>query len=211
MRKLGAVLALTTALIAAPQIASAAPISPSSCAFNSDGVQECDLFADYANGLSELTPTFGDYLPAYTLLLAATANLSDGLQESEVAHILVVHDQLFELFSNIATSFVFDAAFAAASTNSNIDGGPPTQILGCPDGGGVLQVNGVGYCGTADVVTLFPNWGDAFFGGADLLRIHTAQSGTNPPNPVPEPGTFALFALGGTVAAAIRRRRDRRL
>jgi hypothetical protein len=195
------------ALVVVPGVVGAAPIQPASCA---DGPEfyECDIYADYDGGpslLGLLDGNLGGYLPAYSLLLTTAANLADGLDASEVAHILVVQDDLFSLYSNIPTlqfdfGAIFTEAFAFAAS-------PPalSQILGCPIAGGVLQFEGVGYCTTADVVTLFPVWD----GGNDILRIHTALSGTQPPPPgVPEPSAAALFALAAA-AIAVRRRRNR--
>jgi hypothetical protein len=209
MRKFTTVLAFAAALAAAPGVVGAAPIQPASCG---QGAQyyECDIFADYGSGISELGSlegNLGGYLPTYSYLLNTTADLSDGLSVSEVAHILVVEDQLFRLISNIAPLMNFGTYFDAALATA-----PGVQILGCPVPNGVLQYQNVGYCTTADLVTLFPNWA-AFdtdgnpIGGSDLLRINTALLNTS--NPVPEPGTLTLMGLGGALAA-LRRRRNRR-
>jgi hypothetical protein len=75
---------------------------------------------------------------------------------------------------------------------------------------GLPNLGGVGYCPTGDIVSLGLNWGDAAFGGLDLLNIHTTLSVNEPTpntNPVPEPGTLSLLALGASGALAARRRR----
>jgi hypothetical protein len=202
MRKFAAIAAVVFGLAAVPGVASAAPIGTNTCV--SGAPAECDLFADFDDGLSELGPNegnLGGYLSAYTFLLNASADLSDGLSSSEVAHILVVQTDLFQLYSNIATLlFSFDTIFTQA-INSGATAG---QVLGTPTQNGVLEFNDVGYAINADLVTLFP----VFDFGQDLLRIHTALPTEQEVTPVPEPGTLSLLAFGGSAAAAaIRRRR----
>jgi hypothetical protein len=202
MRKFAGIVAVVAALTVMPTVAGAAPIGTNVCS----EVEGCDLFADFDDGLSALGSSdgnLGGYLTAYTYLLNASADLSDGLSASEVAHILVVQADVFQLYSNIATllfSFndIFNDAVASAATSQ--------QVLGTPEPSGVLDFEGVGYAANGDLVTLFPN----FDFGQDTLRIHTAlaQEVEPPPTaPVPEPGTMSLLALGGAAAAAVRRRR----
>jgi hypothetical protein len=218
MRKLAAVTCLVFGLAAIPGLAGASPIGTNKCALDADGVSRCDIFADYtgagASGLGAADGNLGGYLPGYTFLLNLAADLSDGFQEADVAHILVVHDSLFELFSNTVFNSDFAAIFASASTAAHIDGVAPSlgQLAGCPPTpSGVPNLAGIGYCNTADLVTVYPNWGlptgDA---GQDVLRIFTALPVVEAPpdtDPVPEPGTLSLLALGATGALASWRRR----
>ena len=220
MRKFVAVTCLALGLAAVPRIASASPIGANGCALDADGLAQCDIFADYtgsgASGLGADDGNLGGYLLGYTFLLNQAADLSDGFQAVDVAHILVIHESLFELFSNTVFNDLFDDVFAAASTGVEIDGVSPSigQLAGCPAiPSGVPNLGGVGYCTTADIVSVFANWGAGTDGGQDLLRINTALTPTvtepGPgPAPVPEPGTLSLLALGGSSAiAALRRRR----
>jgi hypothetical protein len=222
MRKCVAVVGLALALAMVPGSASAAPIGLNQCALESSGLVQCDVFADYSNnGPSSLAGLegFGGYLPGYTFLLRHAANLADGFQEEDVAHILVIHDNLFELFSNTVFNLGFGDAFSSASTGGSIDGVSPDlgQLAGCPPTlSGVPNLAGVGYCLTADLITVYTNWGIGGDGGQDIVRIFTAlpeeenppPGGGGDPAPVPEPATISLFALGGSAAlASIRRRR----
>ncbi len=220
MRKFAAVTCLALGLTAVPGAASAGPIGTNQCSIDGAGFGQCDIFADYtgsgasALGLSE--GNLGSYLLGYTFLLNQAADLTDGFQADDVAHILVIHDSLFELFSNTVFNFQFDDIFAAASSGGAIDGVSPSvgQLAGCPAvPSGVPNLNGVGYCSTGDLVEVFANFGLADgTAGQDLVRIHTAlpDDGTEPPpnpTPVPEPGTLSLLLLGGCGALAARRRR----
>jgi hypothetical protein len=222
MRKFAAVTCLALGLAAVPGTADAGPIGTNGCSLNASDVSECNLYADYtgsgASGLGAAEGNLGGYLLGYTFLLNQAANLADGFQASDVAHILVVHDTLFELFSNTVFNGLFDDIFSAASSGAPIDNVSPTngQLAGCPPvPAGVPNLSGVGYCTTADLVTVYANWGDESFGGQDILQIHTALppdlTGEEPPPdpaPVPEPGTLSLLVLGGSSAlAALRRRR----
>jgi hypothetical protein len=219
MRTFCGVAILALGLIAWPAASNAAPIGVSNCAGE---VVECNLFADYETaGASELGPldgNLGGYLVGYTLLLNQAADLSDGFQAADVAHILVIHDALFQLFSNTVFSTTFSDIFAAATTAGAIDGVVPTngQLAGCPEiPSGVPNLGGVGYCTTADIVTVFVNWGfPDGSGGGDLLNIHTAlQPEVEPPPPppptgVPEPATLSLFGLA-SASLLLRRFRSR--
>jgi hypothetical protein len=205
-----------------PGVAAAGPIGTNVCGLNSAGGGECDIFADYtSNGASLLgiaEGNLGSYLLGYTFLLNATADLTDGFQAEDVAHILVIHDSLFELFSNTVFNLGFGDIFAAASSAALIDGISPSigQLAGCPPSpAGVPSLGGVGYCNNGDLVTVYATWGTlAGDAGQDLLRIHTALppdtgGGPTDPAPVPEPGTLSLFFLGGSAAVASLRRRRR--
>jgi hypothetical protein len=220
MRKFVAVVGLALALAMVPGAASASPVGLNTCALDAAGVVQCSIFADYtSNGPSSLAGLdgFGGYLPGYTFLLNQAANLADGFQEEDVAHILIIHDNLFELFSNtVFNSSGFGDAFIAGTTGGAIDGASPSigQLAGCPPNiNGTPNLAGVGYCLTADLITVYTNWGTDDFGGQDVLSIFTAlPEDQNPPDggpaPVPEPATLSLFALGGSAAlASIRRRR----
>jgi hypothetical protein len=221
MRKLVVVTCLALGVAAIPGGATASPIGPNLCGLTSAGVAQCDIFADYtgtgASTLGLAEGNLGSYLLGYTFLLNQAADLSDGFDASDVAHILVIHDSLFELFSNTVFNSAFDSVFTAASTAAPIDGLSPSigQFAGCPPTpAGVPNLGGVGYCATGDLVTLFASWGTSSGdGGNDLLTIHTAfgPDETEPPPdpaPVPEPGTLSLLVIGGSgVVAALRRRR----
>jgi hypothetical protein len=220
MRKFVGVACLVLGIAAVPNVAAAGPIGTNACTVNSSGLAECDIFADFTgNGASILgldEGNLGSYLLGYTFLLNQTANLSDGFQEEDVAHILVIHDSIFELFSNTAFNLAFGDIFDAASIGAAIDGLSPSigQLAGCPPApSGVPSLSGVGFCNTADIVTVLVNWGIGQDGGQDVLRINTGfapEDPTDPPDPtpVPEPGTLSLFVLGGSAAlASIRRRR----
>ena len=224
MRKFVTVTCLALGLAGVPAAASASPIGTNLCAVDSTGLGVCDIFADYtgagASALGLAEGNLGSYLLGYTLLLNQTADLSDGFQNADVAHILVIHDGLFQLFSNTVFNAAFDSIFTAASTGGAIDGLSPStgQLAGCPPTpSGVPSVDGVGYCTNADVVSVFANWGFASGdAGQDLVRIHTAfapgEKDPPPdtePDPVPEPGTLTLLALGGSGAWAQMRRRRR--
>lgn len=221
MRKFATAICLALGLMAVPGAASAAPIGTNLCGVNGDGLGVCDIFADYtgagASALGGLEGNLGSYLLGYTFLLNQTADLSDGFQDDDVAHILVIHDGLFELFSNTVFNAAFDDIFTAASIAAPIDGLAPSigQLAGCPAiPSGVPNLGGVGYCTTADLVSVYATWGTASGeAGQDLLTIHTAylpgEKDPPPPDPdpVPEPGTLSLLVLGGSAVLASRRRR----
>ena len=131
MRKFVAVVCLAFVLAMVPGTVSASPIGPNQCTVDSSGLGQCDIFADYtSNGpslLGAVEGNLGSYLLGYTFLLRQAADLSDGFQASDVAHILVIHDNLFELFSNTVFNLDFGDAFAAASIGGAIDGISPTS------------------------------------------------------------------------------------
>ncbi len=219
MRTFCGVMVLALTLVTVPAVSSAAPIGLNSCGGE---VFACDLFADYeATGASELGAAdgnLGGYLVGYTFLLNQLADLSDGIQIGDVAHILVIHDTLFELFSNNnVIGSQFGSIFTAASSFSPIDGVSllAGQVVGCPEvPGGVPSLGGVGLCANADTVSLFVNWGfpDGDAGG-DILNIHTALAVVEeppppPPTGVPEPSTLSLVGLGAA-SLLVRRRKAR--
>ena len=215
MRKFGLVAFLTVGFAALAGSASAAPLGFNSCGPNGD-IWQCDIYADYSSGASRLGTAegnLGGYLVGYTFLLNLSANLSDGVQTDDVAHILVIYDSLFELFSNTVFNSGFGDMFNAALSGASIGGVSLAdgQVAGCPPiDSGVPQLQGIGLCNTADLVTLFPNWADGFGGaGMDTLNIHSAFALPSDPTPLPEPGILGLLALGGCAAAASRRRRAR--
>ena len=90
-------------------------------------------------------------MTGYTFLLNAGADLavdSDGdgdpIDEEDVAHILVIQNQLFQLFSKVGLGSAFGDAFdlaLAAVTNPGL----VQQIVGFPAiEGGVPHIGGVG-------------------------------------------------------------------
>lgn len=218
MRRFLGIAGVAFGLVVLPAVSYADPIGTNGCITADSGVSECDIYADYAvDAISELIPTFGDYLVGYTFLLNAGADLTT-FEASDVAHILVIHSQLFQLISNTAVNGLFSGFFDAAVAGSAIDSVLPDagQLAGCPPiPTGVPSYGGVGYCTTADVVTLAVNWGvggEDPIGGLDVLRIHTALPVVEPPPPppptgVPEPGSLSLLALGGLSSFLLRRRK----
>ena len=212
MRKFAAVIGVIIGLAVVPRVADASPIGTNGCALVG-GISECDIYIDPdVDGASELDGTVGNlggYLPGYVLVLNALADLST-FEAADVAHILVIHDQLFQLFSNSAANFGFAGVFTAATTGANIDGQPISsgQIAGCPPvPSGVPQIDGVGYCFNQDLITLAQQiaFVDPFtgFGGNDTLRIHTAL-------PNGEPTTYRTGSRTGDPHAGRSRRRDGR-
>jgi hypothetical protein len=218
MRKFAAVIGVVIGLAVVPRVADASPIGTNGCALVG-GISECDIYVDPdVDGSSDLdgaAGNLGGYLPGYVVVLNALADLST-FEAADVAHILVIHDQLFQLFSNSAANLGFAGAFTAATTGANIDSQPISsgQIAGCPPvPSGVPQIDGVGYCFNQDLITLAQQiaFVDPFtgFGGNDTLRIHTALPNVDiDPHtaPVPEPATLTLLGLGGAMAAVRRRR-----
>jgi hypothetical protein len=218
MRKFAAVMCVALGLATLPNLAQAAPIGTNGCTFT--GIYECDIFVDDVTGLSTLDATVLDptWLVGYTFLLNAAADLSNGIQETDVAHALVFHRSLIQLFTPTVTNpSQFSQAIADALALKRIDNVELSlgQIVGEPVSTGVNQLNGVGLFLTADSVTMLVNWGQDIHtvgGLPDLLTVHTALAPGGPgPNPVPEPGTLSLMLLGGggAIASALRRRRTR--
>ena len=95
MRKFVTATCLALGLAAIPSIASADPIGPNGCALDDTGLARCDIFADYtgsgASSLGAADGNLGSYLLGYTFLLNLAADLTDGFQSADVAHILVIH------------------------------------------------------------------------------------------------------------------------
>ena len=220
MHKLAAVTCLIVGLVMLPGAASASPLGANGCAMGATGF-ECDLFVDDVTGHSILDATglAPGWLVGYTFLLNVGADLADGIQAADVAHALVIHAGMIDLFTPIVGSTaLFSAAVADALALADIDGTPlgNGQIVGLPVSGGVTQLNGVGLFNTAQTVSMLSQigWGDGAggIGGYDSLTVHTgvAQIDDSNPAPVPEPGTLSLVAIGG-IAAMVRRRRANKL
>src|SRR5262245_50423600 len=120
MRKFAVMACLALGLVVEPRVASATPIGTNECADNGSGAIESDIFADFDDGYSSLGASegnLGGYLVGYTLLLNSGADLTT-FESSDVAHILIIHDSLFELISNTAFNIAqFANAFIAAVGN----------------------------------------------------------------------------------------------
>jgi hypothetical protein len=220
MRK-WALVCLLLVLVLVPRAGSAAPIGTNACTLGD--IYQCDIFADYATGLSvlNLSPDDPGWLVGYSFLLKLGADVSDGIQDTDVAHALIIHSWGFELFTPSLTSTAFENTVAAALDGNDIDGVSVAlgQIVGTPIVSGSSQLDGVGYFFTAPTVTMANqiNWGDASFGGTDTLRVHTSlptpitnpDPDPDPPAPIPEPATLTLLGLG-LAGAAYRGRRGAR-
>lgn len=219
MQKLAAVTGLVLGLVMIPAAAGAAPIGTNGCAVGATGY-ECDIFADYVTGQSTLDASglAPGWLVGYSFLLNVGADLSDGIQDTDVAHALVIHSSYISLFTPLVGSSVFSSVVANALALLAIDGTSLSdgQIVGLPIAGGVIQLNGVGLFNNADTIPMLSQiaWGLGAndIGGYDSLTVHTglALPPDPDPDPVPEPGTLSLIAAGGAIAAALRRRRARR-
>lgn len=217
MRKFAAVMCVVLGLATLPNLAQADPIGTNSCAGGAVYF-ECDIFVDDTIGKSVLDPNLGfppGWLAGYSFLLKVGSSLSDGLQEDDVAHALVIGPNVLELYTpTIFNPSLFSTVFNNALAGLDIDGVALAvgQTVGTPLDSGVAAVDGIGYFPTADTVMTLINWADgAGGGGQDLLRIHTGLAPGGPgPNPVPEPGTLSLMLCGaGSAIVALRRRRAR--
>jgi hypothetical protein len=217
VQKLAAVTGLVLGLVMIPAAAGAAPIGTNACVLGATGY-ECDIFADYVTGQSILDASglVPDWLVGYSFLLNVGADLSDGIQDTDVANALVIHSSYISLFTPIVGSSVFSSVVANALGLVAIDGTSLSdgQIVGLPIAGGVLQLNGVGLFNTAETIPMLSQiaWGLGANGGYDSLTVHTGLPlPPDPdPDPVPEPSTLSLIAASGAIAAALRRRRARR-
>src|SRR3954467_14520568 len=113
MRKFAAMVGVVIGLAVVPRVADASPIGTNGCALV-NGISECDLYVDAdIDGSSDLGAAdgnLGGYLPGYVVVLNAFADLTT-FEVADVAHILFIHDQLFQLFSNTAANFAFAGAF----------------------------------------------------------------------------------------------------
>jgi hypothetical protein len=212
MRKFAATTGLLLGLAMIPAAAGAAPIGVNGCALGATGY-ECDIFVDDVTGSSTLDATglAPGWLVGYTFLLNVAADLSDGIQDTDVAHALVFHSNIIELFTPVVGSSTFSSIVAAALALTAIDSTPLSdgQIVGTPTPSGVTQLNGVGLFNTAQEVAMLSQiaWGTpGNIGGYDSLTVHTGVALPDP-DPVPEPGTLSLFAIGAGVASVARRRR----
>ena len=217
MQKLAAVTGLVLGLVMIPAAAGAAPIGTNGCAVGATGY-ECDIFVDDVTGQSTLDLSSLDpaWLVGYSFLLNVGADLSDGIQDTDVAHALVIHSSYISLFTPIVGSSLFSSVVADALALVAIDGISLSdgQIVGLPIAGGVTQLNGVGLFNTAETVAMLSQiaWGSGAndIGGYDSLTVHTGVAKPPDPDPVPEPTTLSLIAVSGGIAAALRRRRARR-
>jgi len=216
MRKFAAVACLTLGL-AVPGVASAAPVGLVGCGFGSAGELVCDISVDDVTGytlLNDATAFLGfppGWLVGYTFLLNTGANLTNGIQDSEVAQALVFHSDRIELYTSLFSGFssiVSSALFGEDIDETSLSSG---QIVGESIGGGSRQYSGVGLFDTAALVTMNSQiaWSDGVGGGYDTLRVHTiGETSPEPvPAPIPEPGSLSLLALGITAFASARRRR----
>jgi hypothetical protein len=217
VQKLAAVTGLVLGLVMIPAVAGAAPIGTNGCAVGATGY-ECDIFVDDVTGQSTLDATglAPGWLVGYSFLLNVGADLSDGIQDTDVAHALVIHSNYISLFTPIVGSSVFSSIVADALALLAIDGTllSDGQIVGLPIAGGVTQLNGVGLFNTAETIPMLSQiaWGFGAndIGGYDSLTVHTGVALPPDPNPVPEPTTLSLIAVSGGIAATLRRRRARR-
>jgi len=214
MKKLAALTCLVFGLTMLPGVASASPLGTNGCTVGAAGEFDCDLFVDDVTGHStlDMSASAPGWLVGYTFLLNVGADLSDGIQESDVADAMVIHANSIDLYTPIVGSTLFSSVVADALALTDIDSTPLSdgQIVGLPVGGGVTQLNGVGLFNTAQTVEMLSQiaWGGpGNIGGYDSLTVHTgvAQLDENPA-PVPEPGTLSLFAIGGLVGAVRRYR-----
>jgi len=212
MSKFAAVTGLVLGFLMMPAAASAAPIGTNGCSIGATGY-DCDIFVDYDTGLSTLDATglLSSWLVGYTFLLNVGADLSDGIQATDVANALVFHSNAIELFTPIVGSSTFSSILAAALALTPIDSTllSEGQIVGFPTAGGVTQLSGVGLFNTAESVAMLSQiaWGTpGNIGGYDSLTVHTTLPVETNPSPVPEPSTLSVFAIGVGVASAVRRR-----
>jgi hypothetical protein len=217
MRTFAAVTGLVLALLMIPAAADAGPIGINGCALGTIGY-ECDIFVDDVTGQSTLDASglAPNWLVGYSFLLNVGADLSDGIQDIDVAHALVIHSSFISLFTPIVGSSVFSSVVSDALALLPIDGTllSDGQIVGFPIAGGVTQLNGVGLFNTGQTISMASQigWGSGpnDIGGYDSLTVHTGVAGSDPStgaDPVPEPATLSLIAVGGGIAAAVRRRR----
>ena len=224
VRKFTAAACVALGLTVVPGVASAAPIGPVGCV---DGL--CDISIDAVTGYTLLDANLPDFSPdwlvGYTFLLNSGANVADGINAAEVAQALVFHSGSIELFTPLHSSFetvVSDALSGAPIDTTLLWAG---QIVGEPIAVGSRRFNidcgseapagvicGVGLFDTAPTVDMLNQIaygdGEAGIGGYDSLTVHTV----GPTQPVPEPGSLSLLALGGAsvFASAFRRRRARK-
>jgi PEP-CTERM motif len=216
MQRLAAVTGLVLGLAMMPGAVRANPIGTNGCTLGPTGY-ECDVFVDDVTGHSTLDASAlaPSWLVGYTFLLNVAADLSDGIQDTDVAHVVVFHSNFIDVFTPTVGSSAFSGAVANALALVAIDATPLVdgQIVGAPVGGGVTQLNGVGLFNTADTVLMLSQiaWGPNanHIGGYDSLTVHTTIAQNANPAPVPEPGTLSLFAVGAAVMASVVRRRQK--
>jgi hypothetical protein len=214
MQKLAAVTALVIGLVILPGVVSASPLGINGCTTDATGANNCDIFVDDVTGHSilDMSASNPSWLVGYTFLLNVGADLSDGIQESDVADALVIHNGEIDLYTPIVGSTLFSSIVADALALTPIDGTALSdgQIVGAPISSGTAQLNGVGLFNTAETVEMLSQiaWGSSgSVGGYDSLTVHTGVSPIDEsPAPVPEPGTLSLFAIGGLVGAVRRYR-----
>lgn len=212
MGKLAAVTGLVLSLSVIPGAAVASPIGINGCALGASGF-ECDIFVDDVTGVSTLDASAlsPGWLVGYTFLLSVSADLTDGIQETDVLHALVFHANSIDLITPIAGSSAFSTAVANALVLAPIDGVPLAngQVVGFPVPGGTTQLNGVGLFNSAETVPMLSQiaWGTGpnDIGGYDSLTVHTGVALNEPAAAIPEPGTLSLLAFGGVVSMLRRR------
>jgi hypothetical protein len=217
MQRLAAVTGLVLGLAMMPGAVRANPIGTNGCTLGPTGY-ECDVFVDDVTGHSTLDASAlaPSWLVGYTFLLNVGADLSNGIQETDVAHALVFHSSFIDLFTPTVGSSAFSMIVAAGLALAPIDGTPLSdgQVVGLAVVGGVTQLNGVGLFNTADTVAMLSQiaWGlnARTIGGYDSLTVHTGVATPGPSNPVPEPSTLSLIALGGGIASIVRGRRAKK-